>query len=148
MVNRYFDIFKSHQECVSFAPADEKQLKESNRWLLSHGFSEIPDEYKSFLQLTNGFTFNGIEFYGTVPHPRPEKDYIFPDLVSVNKYYLNYDFFNSKIVIGRLSENILLYDSKLKCYAFTDRINLRSRIEFESFTQMLDRFVEKLERVI
>ena len=67
---------------------------------------------------------------------------LFPNLITVNEYYLNYDYFIRKLVIGRISENILLYDGAENVYSVTDRINLRPVIEAENLAAFLKIFYD------
>lgn len=140
MVNQYLTYFKNVPCSVAFAPATEANIIKIEAELTCRNFASIPEEYKTFLKLTDGISFNGIEFYGTTQHYRQEKDYTFPDLISVNKEYLNYDFFINKIIIGGISESLLLYDQTNKTYTITDRTNLRPHMEVNTFTDLLKIF--------
>ncbi len=142
MISRYLNHFRQAPGNVFFEPAVERNLNKINIELTNRNFAPIPDEYRNFLKLTDGLIFNGIEFYGCMPHYREEKEYTFPNLITVNEYYLSYDYFIRKLVIGRISENLLLYNDAEKVYTITDRINLRPILECESFIAFLKIFYE------
>lgn len=142
MISKYVNFFRAKNGCVTFEPASDEDIEHVEAELTTRGFANIPSDYKVFLKLTNGLTYNGIEFFGTSPHYRPEKDYTFPDIISESKQYINYDFFTQKIIIGRISENILLYDKKNDYYGIVDRTNLRSRIEVETFLEFIKIFYD------
>ncbi len=140
MIEHYLKYFQRLPGSVVFEPALEANLVKIDNELTERKFSAIPKEYRNFLQSNDGLIFNGVEFYGSVPHYREEKNYTFPNLITVNEYYLNYDYFIRKLVIGRISENILVYDGAENTYAITDRINLRPVIETENLAAFLKIF--------
>lgn len=142
MISRYLNYFRQATGCVFFEPAVESNLSKINHELTTRNFAPIPEEYYNFLKLTDGLIFNGIELYGSVPHYRELKEYTFPNLITVNEYYLNYDYFIRKLVIGRISENLLLYNENEKVYTIADRINLRPILECESFVAFLKIFYD------
>lgn len=106
-------------------------------------FSKLPEDYGKFLQITDGLIYNGLELYGIHKHERKQHHYTFPDLESVNCSYLKYSFFVDKVIIGRLSEGIIYYDAKSNSYAVSDRINLRSHSEVNTFEDLLKILFER-----
>ena len=131
MISRYLNHFRQLPGSVVFEPAVDANLTKIDAELTARNFSAIPGEYRNFLKLNDGLIFNGIEFYGSIPHYREERNYTFPNLITVNEYYLNYDYFIRKLVIG--AENV---------YSVTDRINLRPVIETESLAAFLKIFYD------
>lgn len=142
MIKELFEQYKEFKGCILFAPAISADLILVNKHLIQNGFSALPNEYKEFLKLTDGTTYNGIEFFGTKNHYRKSKNYTFPDLISSNLHYDEYDFFKNKVIIGRISENILFYDEINDSYAIADRLTLRSRREVASFEELFRIFIE------
>ena len=142
MISRYLNHFRQSPGSVVFEPAVDANLTRIDAELTSRNFSAIPGEYRNFLKLNAKRKRNGIEFYGSIPHYREKKNYTFPNLITVNEYYLNYDYFIRKLVIGRISENILLYDGAENVYSVTDRINLRPVIEAENLAAFLKIFYD------
>lgn len=136
MNKELFEKICRHEGNVVFLPSSDEEIKNTNSFLSTQSFAEIPADYQNFLKLSNGIIFNGIELMGTLPQQRIEKKYIFPDLIQINKPYSKYEYFNSKLVLGRLSESIICYDGTNATYALIDRINLRSRFESKSFREM------------
>ncbi len=122
---------------VHFSGSAENDILQTNKFLSGQGFAEIPEDYRKFLLQTNGIIFNGTELMGAAPQQRVEKQYIFPDLIQINKLYAKYDYFRGKLIIGRLPESLLIYDNQNRIFAILDRINLRSRLEVPSFQDLL-----------
>ncbi len=143
MISRCLNILKNKTSCVTFSPADDKNINMINTVLADNGFSELPDEYKVFLKLSDGFIYNGLELYGTISHDRKEKGYVFPDLANIAKTYADYDFFINKTVLGRISESIIFYDKQTDSYAVADRINLLSRAEYPTFFDIMEIYMAK-----
>lgn len=105
--------------------------------LLEHNFAKIPKDYRKFLTLINGLSYDGIMFFGTKPHHRKSKNYIFPSLVSVNVEYKDLKFFQDKIILGRGAEFILIYDAETSTYKMLNRINLKTKREYDDFLGMI-----------
>lgn len=140
MINQYIEKYSQLPGCILFPPCQDDNIKQLSSLLSASGFSPIPPEYKIFLKITDGLTYNGVEFFGTRNHNRPEKSYTFPDLAASTFHYEDYDFFKKKIVIGRISECLLLYDKNSDRYAIADRLTLRSLKEFNTFIELFKLF--------
>lgn len=143
MISKFLNLYKNQSNCICFPPAEEDSYTLIDNYSLKHNLCKLPDEYKMFLKLTNGLSYDGVEFYGTIPHERIEKGYTFPDIIMMCQNYENYDFFSRKIVIGQISESIILYDDKNSAYAVVDRLNLRSRVECDSFAEILEMYADE-----
>lgn len=136
MIKPLYEKICSHEGCVIFLPSSEEEIKNTNSVLSCFPFALLPEDYQNFLRISNGFICNGIELMGTLPQQRLEKQYIFPDIIQINKPYAQYDYFADKLIIGRLSESMIIYDRKNTLYAVIDRINLRSRLEVDNFREL------------
>lgn len=141
MIEKQLKTFMDFQGCITFPASAGNDIIRVNKFLAEHDFAVIPEEYLQFLKLSNGLSYNGIEFFGTINHYREEKKYTFPDLIATNMHYEGYAFFNNKIIIGRISENLMFYDKITENYAIADRLTLRSRREVTSFGELLDIFL-------
>lgn len=146
MIDKLLAKFKSQPGCVTFAPAAAQDLKNCSKTLCQNDSPPIPDAYAAFLGLSDGLSFDGIELFSCQPHLRTSGDYTFPDLVSMNKPYKRYDFFRSRLILGRTSESVIIYHAEDNSYALIDRINLRRRLEVSAFAELLQEFV-KLSRL-
>ncbi len=127
-IKELLETFKNFPGCITFSGAKDEDIAKLNM---------LNQDYKSFLKLTDGLIYNGIEFFGVEPHLRKEKDYKFPSIQSINKHYWENAFFESKTIVGRLSESLIIYDKKSDTYDIIDRIKLRSRVELDSFPELL-----------
>lgn len=142
MIKTYVEKFIEFPGCVTFPPCGEEDIRQVSSLLSASGFAPIPPEYKELLKITDGLSYNGIEFFGTRNHNRPEKRYTFPDLAASTFHYEDYDFFKRKTILGRVSESLVFYDKNGDYYAIADRLTLRSRREAPTFAEILKLFLE------
>lgn len=77
MISRYLNHFRQSPGSVVFEPAVDANLTRIDAELTSRNFSAIPGEYQNFLKLNDGLIFNGIEFYGSIPHYREKRTTLF-----------------------------------------------------------------------
>lgn len=139
MIEEIYKTIRSKPGAITFPAAPETELSKVQNFLAARNFSILPEDYLKFLRLTDGLSYNGIELYGSQPYVREEKSYIFPDLISINQAFSDYNFFARKVILGRTSENLIYFDQSPLCFALADRINLRSRIEAPSLAELLQR---------
>lgn len=137
MIDDLLKSFLKNPACITFDGSTTEDIEKINILLQSQNFAIIPQQYQAFLQLTNGFICDGVELMGTLPHRREEKQYIFPDLSQINKPYANYEYFTHKLILGRSSESLIIYDSLNNYYAIADRVNLFSRMEVNNVEELL-----------
>lgn len=140
MAEHILPLFKQKTGCITFEALSQAALEDTNSYLLNNNFAELPDEYINFLKISDGFSYNGIELFGCSPKPREGKKYIFPDLMESNRPFAKYDFFKGKVIVGKLSESLVIFDKKNQSYAVADRINLRSRLEVYGISDLFKYF--------
>lgn len=143
MLNNLISRISTKPSAVIFPPAPFLEMELLNQTLKLNMFSKLPDDYGKFLQIADGLIYNGLELYGIRKHNRTHDNYTFPDLESVNCHYLKFSFFVDKVIIGSLSEGIIFYDAKSNSYAISDRINLRSHSEVNTFEDLLKILFER-----
>lgn len=141
MIDMLFHKVSTLNFCTVFPPAEPEEIAAAGNYLVSRGLAAVPAGYAEFLRLSDGMSFDGVEFYGAVPKKR--REYTFPDLKTAGEPYYKYEYFKNKIVIGRLSESIILYNANEDIYALIDRVNLRSRVEWASFEELF-RYMMKI----
>ena len=138
MNNEKFDKLFSQIGCVCFPAAKDKDIQKANSFLVASGLPNLPQDYKDFLLITNGFCYDGLEFFGTETHHRKEKNYTFSSICSINNDFIEYQFFADKLIIGKMSENFIIYDSTNNSYVIVDSINLCSQIEYSEFKDIIN----------
>ena len=123
---------------IVFSGATEEDLQKTNQLLCQNSFASLPEEYVSFLCLSDGLSYDGLELFGTKQHSRPQKNYIFDNIASINQSFIEFDFFVNKIIIGRMSEYLIVYNKTDKKYTIIDRVNLWTQTEFSTFVELLE----------
>lgn len=99
------------------APAENQDVSECNVALCLSGFRKLPKEYARFLKKTNGYAWNGFEFFGTDEARREAESYVLRDIVWFNEYIgARKDLADGCLVLGRFDEDIYLYDGNEKKY--------------------------------
>ncbi|MBR2033942.1 MAG: SMI1/KNR4 family protein [Alphaproteobacteria bacterium] len=141
MIDALIQKAKQQYGCVFFDGATPEEITQTDEFLQSMEFAPLPQDFISFLQICDGFYYDGLEFLGTKAHPRPQKEYTFMGLQEVNKDFADFEFFSNKIIIGRASEVFIIYDGNNKNYAIIDGVNLCPQIELSGFNNL---FVEAM----
>lgn len=137
MIDEHLQKIIKHSGCITFNGATDAEIAQTNAFLKNQNFAEIPKAYYELLHITNGLICDGVELMGTQSHPRQEKRYIFSDLLQINKPYANYEYFAQKLILGRLSESLIVYDQTSDYFAIVDRVNLLSRMEVDGLENLL-----------
>lgn len=137
MIKSLLEKILAQNSCIYFPPSAEENVLLTNQQLSELGFASLPPDFTILLSVCDGFYYDGLEILGVKPHPRPVKNYIFAGLAEVNRPFAEYAFFKGKVIIGRMSENIIVYDDVNKLFAIIDRVNLCSQVEFSDFGSLL-----------
>lgn len=122
--------------CVTFSGCSAEDIGKADAELVQNGFCALPAEYAEFLQIHNGIIYDGLELLGTIPHKRIQKDYVFNNILDINRRYSSIDYFSKKLILGELPESFLIYDAPTSGYEIVDRLNLDSRRVFGSFNEL------------
>ncbi len=136
MISSLLSKAQKTKSFLCFPAIGKESVEQTNQELIKLGSPALPPDFCVFLSLCDGLYYDGLELFGTKEHPRPTKQYIFTDIINANKPFLEYTFFNQKLILGSMSENFIIYDNKNNLFAVIDRINLCSQIEFSSFEEL------------
>ncbi len=131
--------------CITFSPASKADIARTQTQLQEMKFAALPDDFLDFLSYCDGCYYDGLEMFGAKPHPRHKKQYTFRNLSEENRDFCDYKFFLGKLIIGRMSEHLLIYDEQNKLYAVLDRVNLCSMIESSDFDGLMSAILQFCE---
>lgn len=145
MISSLLSKAKKTKSFLCFPTAGKEYIEQTNQELIKLGCPVLSQDFCVFLSLCDGLYYDGLELFGTKEHPRPTKQYIFTNIINANKPFLEYTFFNQKIILGSMSENFIIYDNKNKLFAVIDRINLCSQVEFSSFEELFSYLLRHCE---
>lgn len=120
---------------IAFKAASEKDIAKLLQTLNLSSFPKLPDDYCDFLQQSDGFIFNDIELYGCNIHKR--QGYEFPNIEFIARLTSGNSFFHKNIIIGLISEEIIIYNAENAFYAVIDRVTLDYLAQYDSFAELL-----------
>lgn len=129
---------------VFFPAASEHDIEFASSLLSNNRFALIPDEYIEILTETNGFAWNGLEFYGTEPRERSEYDYTLPSIVDINTSFTRKEIIRDRLIIGAAASEVFLYDGRFKKFQVARRFNLDVETTHPTLEQALEPFIEML----
>ena len=139
---KQYELLKKFPECITFTPCPENEISKVSTLLSASGFCALPEEYKTFLRLSDGLSYNGVEFFGIQSHNRSAKKYTFPDIAASTFHYKGYAFFRRKLVLGRISEALICYDKLSNDYIIVDRVSLRPLNGSKTLTDLFKIFLD------
>lgn len=119
--------------------AADDEIKSCNRDMEDAGCIPIPGEYVEFLKISNGFAWNGFEFYGTYQVRENSSGYILNDIVSVNESDEYID--RNVLILGACDEDYYVYNAENKKYQCFDRMG---RCEIETYESFIDMIKEEV----
>ena len=102
----------------------------------------LATDYIDFLYETNGFLWNGIEFYGT--HPVEVGNFEMRGLMDAH-YHVQTLYsdpvFDSKLVLGKMDDDLYIYDGCTGKYEILDRADRAVMDRFDNFEDMIRKIV-------
>ncbi len=105
---------------------------------LAHiGVPSLPADYIEFLEIANGFAWNGFEFFGTYQVTVKNQGYVLSDIISVNEEWHERKLgLKDKLVLGRFDDDIYIYDPKTSEYQALDSMTLTEIDTYDSFDDL------------
>lgn len=130
-------------------PITKASLSHCNDELEAAGFHSIPQSYADFLTYTNGFAWNGYEFYGSsIICERDslsgvETGYCLYDIVSHNESFHTHYPWIDKLLLGHFDFSYYTYDPHSCKFEELDRDSpqLDSMQQFDSFDQLISKLM-------
>lgn len=131
---------KKHQEALCTTPVTQAELTACSKGLVRAGFCEIPKSYANFLAQTNGYAWNGYEFYGTLTVEEDGTGYRLMDIITQNIGFDNNYGVCGKLLLGRFDIAYYVYNSASGKYEEldSDSPELDVMTEFDTFEELLD----------
>lgn len=136
MVSQLQKFLTNAPGITAFPPATTKEISKLSQGLARFGVSDIANDYYSFLKQTDGLILNDVELYGCNTHKR--NFYEFPNIEFIVQLTADNDFFKKNVIIGLMSEEIILYNGENSFYAIADRVTLDYLAQYKSFTELLE----------
>ncbi len=101
------------------------------------GAPELPADYIEFLEIANGISWNGFEFFGTYQVTVKKSGYTLNDIVSANTDWHGRKMgLKGLLVLGRFDDDLYVYHSGNHGYLAVDSLSLAPIDRFRSFSEL------------
>ena len=120
-----------------FSPAQMMDIQRTSIALVKKGWIQIPADYIQFLHVTDGLSWNGLELFAIHEHDRRDSLFGQPTLLNYQTDYSLKQLFPKALIVGRASEELILYRSDLKEYHILDRYTFDVVIKLPRLTDVL-----------
>ncbi|MCR5675762.1 MAG: YrhA family protein [Lachnospiraceae bacterium] len=98
---------------------------------------QVPADYLEFLEIANGFAWNGFEFFGTYQVTVKKSGYTLIDLVNFNgKMRQRKMGMDDLLVLGRFDDDIYVYNAGTKQYQTLDSLTLTEIDTWDGFDEL------------
>ena len=125
------------KKAQTFPCAALTQIQTTSIALVKAGFVKIPRGYTSFLQQTDGLSWNELELFSCVQHERTNTVFSQSDLLDYQQKYSLGRPFRNFLILGRATECLICYDHTQKNYLLLDRLSLAPILKFPRFQDLL-----------
>lgn len=129
---------------ITFTPADDKSIRFVGSMLSSHKFATVPTGVIEFLKITDGLIWNGLELYGSRAIERDDLGYTYPGLIEANLNFLNLEYLKGKLLLGKFSEEIFVYNGIEHKFLVVDRINFGINSVHATFSEMIYNYIDEI----
>ncbi len=127
-----------------YPPAEPDEINNVFFGLLQNGYGRLPADYRSFLMMTDGLFWNGLELFATREHERENGAYFHRGILQQQALFAANPAMHKKIILGIAPEEIIIYDSLRKEYQIIDRYSYTVFIKFPGFADILYYYVRNV----
>ena len=130
-----------------FSPVGLMDIQRVSIQLVKQGLVQFPNDYIQFLEITDGLSWNGLEFFSIHEHER--KDCVFPNiqLLSYQATQNLKSMFPKSLVLGMAPEHLILYEAPQKEYTIVDRYTYAPVIKLPRLADVLYFYWEAFSNV-
>ncbi len=131
-------------EAILFPPATVEEVSSLQDGLKAAQLSGIPQSYGQFLLESNGFAWNGVQFYGTREMVEPADPLTLPSLIQAHQRIADIrpDLAPWQ-VIGAADDDLYVFDTEKKTAAVLDRSTFEVIEEYRSFGDLFEAVIEE-----
>jgi len=127
-----------------FAPAEIMDIQRTSITLVKKGWIQIPADYIQFLRLTDGLSWNGLELFAIKEHDRRDSVFGQPTLLNYQTENSLKTIFPKALILGRSTEELIIYRGDLKEYHILDRYTYDPVIKLPRLTDVLHFYGESV----
>ncbi len=136
---------RMYQEyAIVFPPASVDDIKQLSFMLLKSRQPQIPADYATFLQKTNGLFWNGLELYATTAQERNKGAFFHTGILQSFPVHADNPLLAGKLVVGMAPEEVIVYDGKTKEYQILDRYMYTVSLRLPRFFDVLYFYAKEL----
>lgn len=122
---------------VIYPPAEAVEVSDVYAALIQNGYGRLPADYRTFLMMTDGLFWNGLELFSTREHERNNGAFFHRAIIQSQALFSKNTQLNKKIVLGMAPEELIVYDAVRKEYQLVDRYSYTIFVKFPSFSDIL-----------
>ena len=127
-----------------FAPSEMMDIQRTSITLVKKGWIQIPTDYIQFLRLTDGLSWNGLELFAIKEHERRDSVFAQPLLLNYQEEHSLKNIFPKALILGRATEELIIYRGDLKEYHIVDRNTYEPIIKLPRLTDVLHFYGESV----
>ena len=128
---------KEDSNVILFPTTNTAKINFINAMLSNSNFPKIPEDYKKFLQISNGIIFNLYKLYGTNNIKR--ENYIYPNIYDINQTFVHKNtILPNNLIIGSVTNYLITYNSLNQNYEIKDYIIFETIFKFNTFENLFN----------
>ncbi len=127
-----------------YPPAEPEEINSVYFGLLQNGYGRLPSDYRSFLMMTDGLFWNGLELFSTREHERDNGTYFHRAILKQQAAFAANPELHKKVILGLSTEEIIAYDATRKEYQIIDRYSYTVIVKFPGFADILYFYVRNV----
>lgn len=129
---------------ILYPPAENIEISNVYTALLQGGYGRLPGDYATFLMMTDGLFWNGLELFSTQEHERNNGAHFHRAIVQMQASFSSNPMLTKKIILGIAPEELIAYDTTRKEYQIIDRHSYTVFVKFPNFADILYFYVRNV----
>lgn len=129
---------------IIYPPAEPAEIDSVYFSLLQNGYGRLTSDYRTFLMMTDGLFWNGLELFATREHERNNGAYFHRGILQMQSTFAANALLKKKIILGISPEELIAYDATRKEYQIIDRYSYTIFVKFPGFADILYFYVRNV----
>ena len=131
---------------VVFPAIEPKIVQQASVKLVKAGVPPIPLDYVSFLALTNGLSWNGVDLFSLENIERNKGAFHHPGILQNYQFCQNNAVMQKKLLLGYGWETVIVYDFSIKEYQLLDRYTYQAVLHFATFADFMSYMIQPIQK--
>lgn len=129
---------------IIYPPAESAEIDSVYFSLLQNGYGRLASDYRTFLMMTDGLFWNGLELFATREHERNNGAHFHRGILQMQSIFAANALLKKKIILGISPEELIAYDAARKEYQIIDRYSYTIFVKFPGFSDILYFYVRNV----